>query len=44
MITDMLEQMNRRQLNMTAAGLKIAYSKYPSKRELIDAIRKKRAA
>jgi hypothetical protein len=43
MITDMLEQMNRRQLESTAKELKIPASRYPTKVKLVAAIRKKRA-
>lgn len=43
MITDMLMQMNRRQLEDTAKELKVQAWRYPTKMKLIDAIRRKRS-
>lgn len=43
MVTDLLEQMNRKQLETVAMRLKIKYSQYPSKFLLVEAIRAKRA-
>ena len=42
MITDLLEQMNRRQLEATAKEIKVQAWRYPTKVKLIAAIRKKR--
>lgn len=43
MITDLLEQMNRRQLEATAKELKVQHWRYPTKVQLVEAIRRKRA-
>lgn len=44
MLTDMLEQMNRRQLELTARKLRLTPSRYPTKVKLVAAIRRKRGS